>query len=603
MSEDDQTSILKVLVQLRDEVTDPLKQVNDRFGEMAENFASIGMAAGEVFAGYEAISQVIEPAAAMQEQMVGLKEATLANAEALEQYKRQADEIGSSMPLTGGAEEALQAMTELYKTFRDDGALKEQTETAAKLAVVMGDTAPLAAKVLSSAVQNLGDTSRPVIDQMKEFGDEIAILQARFPMGSGGLMRMSMALRMLGTAAQVNNVAQKTMLALMAEGNRINLGGPRGSGPILAGIVNSLLKMKDGRYEMEKYGLQVVKTTDGHVNLIKTLDKMSQMSDRQKRALESSMGSQGANVALLIKHMDDLKEAYNEIDHAQGQLDQDAKDREETFNAQMSDLKNAWQEAKESLGKHLLPDLTDDLKSLRSITDVLNKFSENHPNATGVVANGLEWGAALAAIFGGMKLIQVAWGWFATAPGLATALEMLQGTWAVTVALFTGGIEDIGLAFGLLFESNPIGWIITGVAAIAIGSYEIYKHWEDIKDAIEGAASAVSSFFHVATFKDWGRILGDVAGGNFGAAGFDFGMTAARGASTLSTSDNSTSAPLTYAPVVHVHVGAGADGDQIGNAVVGSLDNHWETLAQQLADQRHQDARRSFGNPALEGAR
>ena len=193
---------------------------------MAENFASIGMAAGEVFAGYEALNQVIEPAAEMQDRMVGLKEATLANADALDKYKQQADEIGSSMPLAGGAEEALQAMTELYKTFRDDKSLEEQTETAAKLAVVMGDTAPMSAKVLSSAVMNLGDTSRPATEQMKEFGDEIAVFQARFPMGSGGLMRMAMALRMLGSAAKVNNVNQKEMFAIMAEGNRISLGWP-----------------------------------------------------------------------------------------------------------------------------------------------------------------------------------------------------------------------------------------------------------------------------------------------------------------------------------------------------------------------------------------
>ena len=468
MSEDDQTSILKVLVQLRDEVTDPLKQVNDRFSEMAENFASIGMAAGEVFAGYEALKTVIEPAAAMQEQMVSLKEATLANADAMEKYKHQADEVGTSLPLKGGAEEAMQAMTELYKTFRDDGAIKEQTETAAKLAVVMGDTAPLAAKVLSSAVQNLGDTSRPVIDQMKEFGDEIAVLQARFPMGSGGLMRMSMALRMLGTAAQVNNVAQKTMLALMAEGNRINLGGPRGSGPILAGIVNSLLKMKDGRYEMEKYGLQVVKTTDGHVNLIKTLEKMSELSDKQKRSLESSMGSQGANVALLIKHMDDLKEAYNEIDHASGQLDQDAKDRAATFDAHMQEMKSAWQEFKESIGTRILPDLTTDINQMTEIINKMNEFSDKHPTAAKVVGRGLEFGVGAGMLAAAVKVGPMMWkglggaaayGWarslFPTAAKTLTAREAMYGGGRIAEA---AGLSRFLPFIGEAVTGGMMGW-------------------------------------------------------------------------------------------------------------------------------------------------
>jgi TP901 family phage tail tape measure protein len=593
MAEDDQTSILKVLVQLRDEVTDPLKQVNDRFSEMAENFASIGMAAGEVFAGYEALQTVIEPAAAMQEQMVGLKEATLANADALERYKHQADEIGASLPLKGGAEEAMQAMTELYKTFRDDGAIKEQTETAAKLAVVMGDTAPLAAKVLSSAVQNLGDTSRPVIDQMKEFGDEIAVLQARFPMGSGGLMRMSMALRMLGTAAQVNNVAQKTMLALMAEGNRINLGGPRGSGPILAGIVNSLLKMKDGRYEMEKYGLQVVKTTDGHVNLIKTLEKMSELSDKQKRSLESSMGSQGANVALLIKHMDDLKEAYNEIDNASGQLDQDAKDRAATFDAQMQKMKTAWQETKESLGKHLLPNLTKDLDQVTDIINKLNTLSGEHPEATGFIAQGLGWGAALAAIAGGWKLIGVAW--------KALAPSWLIGTLSDLPSAFAAISASIG-ALGEILGATAAGPL--AVFAAALGSL-LYLTTE-LNNIIPSAGhmGGPGPNAKPVPMDAMGRPIGPIPVWAQASPDVLARVHEARVSEILRpSSQGETHLHYMEGATVSVQVGTGANGQQVGNAVRGALGQHTDDLMRFLRDSHHDDARRSFGNPALEGAR
>jgi len=362
----------------------------------------------------------------------------------------------------------MQAMTELYKTFRDDEAIKEQTETAAKLAVVMGDTAPLAAKVLSSAVQNLGDNSRPVIDQMKEFGDEIAVLQARFPMGSGGLMRMSMALRMLGTAAQVNNVAQKTMLALMAEGNRINLGGPRGSGPILAEIVNSLLKMKDGRYEMEKYGLQVVKTTDGHVNLIKTLEKMSELSDKQKHSLESSMGSQGANVALLIKHMDDLKEAYNEIDHASGQLDQDAKDRTATFDAHMQEMKNSWQALKESIGTHILPDLTTDINQMTEIINKMNEFSDKHPTAAKAAGRGLELGVGTGILAAAVKLGPMMWkglggaaayGWARSFfPAATKTLSAREAMYGGSKAAEAAGLSRFLPFIGEAVTGGMMGW-------------------------------------------------------------------------------------------------------------------------------------------------
>ncbi len=585
MSEDDQTSILKVLVQLRDEVTDPLKQVNDRFSEMAENFASIGMAAGEVFAGYEALNQVIEPAAEMQDRMVGLKEATLANADALDKYKQQADEIGSSMPLAGGAEEALQAMTELYKTFRDDKSLEEQTETAAKLAVVMGDTAPMSAKVLSSAVMNLGDTSRPATEQMKEFGDEIAVLQARFPMGSGGLMRMAMALRMLGSAAKVNNVNQKEMFAIMAEGNRISLGGPRGSGPILAAIVNSLLKMKDGRYELEKYGHFVEKTADGHVNLIKTLENLSNMNDKQRRTLEGSMGAQGANVSLLISHMGDLKEAYNEIDHAQGQLDQDAKDRTATFNAQMQEMKNSWQETKESIGKHLLPGLTDDLRDLKGITDELNKLSEDHPILAGIAAKTMEWSAGIAAVLGGLKLLSVALNF---AKGL-TIINMM------TTAMFgfqsvTAGAATAGEALSLVFASNPLGWVVLALAGLVAIAEALY-HIKDIEEAMglnPGAHMKPGLPVHPFDKEHYDPRFAaspDVLARVHEARISEILRPPSQGETHLHYMEGAT---------VSVQVGAGADGQQVGSAVRGALGQHTDDLMRFIREIHQDDARRSF---------
>jgi hypothetical protein len=54
---------------------------------------------------------------------------------------------------------------------------------------------------------------------------------------------------------------------------------------------------------------------------------------------------------------------------------------------------------------------------------------------------------------------------------------------------------------------------------------------------------------------------------------------------------------------VSVQVGTEADKQQVGGAVRGALDQHTEDLMRFLHDSHHDDARRSFGNPALEGAR
>ena len=59
--------------------------------------------------------------------------------------------------------------------------------------------------------------------------------------------------------------------------------------------------------------------------------------------------------------MDDLKEAYNEIDNASGQIgEQDAKTVPKLRCAEARNEK-LMAEFKESIGKHILPDLTSDI--------------------------------------------------------------------------------------------------------------------------------------------------------------------------------------------------------------------------------------------------
>jgi hypothetical protein len=291
--------------------------------------------------------------------------------------------------------------------------------------------------------------------------------------------------------------------------------------------------------------------------------------------------------------MDDLKEAYNEIDNASGQLDQDAKDRAATFDAQMQKMKTAWQETKESLGKHLLPNLTKDLDQVTDIINKLNTLSGEHPEATGFIAQGLGWGAALAAIAGGWKLIGVAW--------KALAPSWLIGTLSDLTSAFAATSASIG-ALGETLGATAAGPL--AVFAAALGSL-LYLTTE-LNNIIPSAghmggpgpnAKPVPTDAmgrRIGPIPVWAQASPDVLARVHEARISEILRPSSQGETHLHYMEGAT---------VSVQVGTGADGKQVGGAVRGALDQHSDNLMRFLHDIQHDDARRSFGNPSLEGAR
>lgn len=53
----------------------------------------------------------------------------------------------------------------------------------------------------------------------------------------------------------------------------------------------------------------------------------------------------------------------------------------------------------------------------------------------------------------------------------------------------------VAIAQGVMLATNPIGWIVLAIAAIAAGAYLIYKNWSVVTDALTSAGKAVGDFF------------------------------------------------------------------------------------------------------------
>ena len=91
----------------------------------------------------------------------------------------------------------------------------------------------------------------------------------------------------------------------------------------------------------------------------------------------------------------------------------------------------------------------------------------------------------------------VAWGVYKVAIIGALVVEKMMAFFSAIKAVqaATQGMSIAQAALNVVMNANPIGLIITAVAALGFGIYELIKHFEDVKNAIITAVSVIGDFF------------------------------------------------------------------------------------------------------------
>lgn len=578
---DDQQSVLKVLVELIDQVTEPLKKINESFEEFSESVHGIWAAGAEVFAGYEAIEGLIEPAVKFAEAQTHLGLAGKFSAEQLKEMKEQAEGLSETLPK--GLEDITAAQEELYKTFGAGGNLEEATKMAVQLSTVLGVDAVTGANVLSAAYEQLGNKTKPVTEEMELLGDKLALLKNRYlkPGEASGLER---DIQRIGKSAQAAGVSQTQMFAIWAEGNKLHAGGPRGFGMVEASLLDTLAKSNK---ELEKAGLQVVHNTRGGVNVLQTLEQINKMSQGGKMKLFAELPGQAKVLVELAAHLADIRSIAEGFREPNEELQRTSTILANTPEAKIDRLKNSLDNLRDALGTELVPQLTKLVDGLTGLVKVSNEFLAVHPavaKGIGDVLVGLAGVLTLAGVWSFGKVIVGVVKLAGELLGIPAILSMIGDSWAALMLVVEGGIGELGAAFGLLFESNPLGWILTGIAAIAFASYEVYKHWDAIEAKIADVINdlgKIGDILHLPDFTQRVDAFGNTTINPFNSAGGGF--------------------TIHNAPTVILHVGAGADTMAVSQAVDNALTGHADDLVEKMNGARQTEARRSFTDPTLAG--
>lgn len=144
----------------------------------------------------------------------------------------------------------------------------------------------------------------------------------------------------------------------------------------------------------------------------------------------------------------------------------------------------AWEEflsTAEAIGNMLLTTLTPAIIALTNAGKAFAAWGERHPALVEAAFVAL---TAVVLALSGAILVSLVGSALAGAVAGFGALLGMGSSLALGLAILTEtalpALSVAFLALGVAIEATPIGWIITGIAAISVAGYELVKHWDDI---------------------------------------------------------------------------------------------------------------------------
>lgn len=212
--------------------------------------------------------------------------------------------------------------------------------------------------------------------------------------------------------------------------------------------------------------------------LLELADTAKMIPDKSRvRTLFQGLGIDSNTINLLILGRGAMEAFRKEIQAVQGPLEASGKAG--------ADIQREWAVADESLkgvGRTLLVAIAPTLIEVLHLVRDFALWAQQHPqliaNAFWVVTVAvLALSVALSVNLARLALVQTAAG-FSILIGLIP--KLLLGL-AVLTETSLPALSAAFLATGAAIEATPIGWILTGIAALAVAGYELYEHWDEVK--------------------------------------------------------------------------------------------------------------------------
>lgn len=287
--------------------------------------------------------------------------------------------------------------------------------------------------------------------------------------------------------------------------------------------------------------MQIFNKAGGGANgMLAILEKAKNSGSAFNWLRDHDMGQYSTKLAQLANNMDGTKGLRNQLaflsksENVVGSSDKEYDNRSQTTEHKFNQTKVAAFNNALKLGQALLPVANQLMVAITPIIEKISLWITANPQlAASMMKVALAFAAGRMALGGLQKGVGFAIQLFGRFKGVVSILKVGAGMaknfflafrLASTLTKAATGLSFLGRAFSalrLIFISNPIGLIITGIATAA---YLIIKNWSKIKPffanlfnsvwtTIKGAVKIIAALFINFTpagliYKNWGKIKG-----------------------------------------------------------------------------------------------
>jgi len=359
------------------------------------------------------------------------------------------------------------------------------TNQALKLATATLGDATTASALLGTLYNNFGNKANDANKEMTKLSDTVAKTQQLFQIANLG--QLNEGLKYAAASSQAFNISFDQTSAVVGQLNTLGI-----TGSMAGTSFNAMMtKLNEGS---EKLGYTVSKTANGGIDLIKTLENISNLN-LDADIINKTFGSEGAKgIVLLSSKIGDLKKNYDSILNSNGATEIAFKKMTNTATSQGRVLRNIFNNIGIGIGNVFLPALNG---ILRILIPLLGGFS-NLVNTNKVFARVVAiLGVALAGIllaFGSyvfwVKTATLFTGFWTTALKFSSIVSMIatKSFWALNTAIL----------------ANPIGAVIAvaiGVLAVLLLNIDkVVAWWNNLTNTMQGSNIVLRSLWNVFDF-------------------------------------------------------------------------------------------------------
>ena len=339
------------------------------------------------------------------------------------------------------------------------------TNMALKLATATLGDATTSSALLGTLYNNFGNKANDANKEMMMLSDTVAKTQQLFQIANLG--QLNEGLKYATASALSFRVSFDQTSAVVGQLNTLGL-----TGSMAGTSFNAMMgKLNEGS---EKLGYTVSRTTDGGIDLVKTLRNISSVG-ADADTIKKVFGDEGAKgVTLLTAKIDDLESNFKKVQQSAGATEEAFKKIFNSSGYQLDVFKNNFANLGTSIGKPMEEALLGILLILNPILQGFNEFIAKNEWLAKIIAG-------LGVVLSGLLL---AFGSYVFWMKMGTLVTGFFGTVMTATSTIAGAFGVAMTAINAVLIANPIILIVAGVIALIAGIVLLVKHWDIVKNAI-----------------------------------------------------------------------------------------------------------------------